>query len=531
MTHQSVEVQRQRRLSRRAARCARSLLLGFGTSVSMLSGCAVGPDFTPPAARHDAAYTRAPLRSELNPGAGEPAQRIASGAAIPQAWWHLFRSPSLDALIEQVLAASPTIDAARARLAASWDAVQAARGGEYPQLDASAAAQRQKGPPFAAGLLKPRAVPTYNLYSVGATVSFVPDVFGLTRRQIEQQQALAEKQADELAAAQLAVTGNAVAQALTLASLQLQMEAIENIVSDDERNLVLLKQKYDSGKVDRTDVLLAQAQLDTDRTPLPPLKQQKVAAEDALSALAGRSPGAWTVPTFALDEFTLPADLPLVVPSSLVHQRPDILAAEAQMHASSAAIGVAVGRLYPTLLLSAAVDPTALTPGTLFEGPNLDWNVLSGITAPLFHGGTLRAEKRAAIDTFHTSLATYQETVLESLSQVADVLHALEHDAELVNAERQALEATRAALELQRQRYEAGRVDVIRLLDAERSFQQARVGYARSRAQRYLDSAQLLVALGGGWCTAQARCADARLSIGSKEEAPAGASSPHEARP
>jgi NodT family efflux transporter outer membrane factor (OMF) lipoprotein len=358
-------------------------------------------------------------------------------------------------------------------------------------------------------------------------VSFVPDVFGLTGRRVEEQAALAEQQTDELAAAQLAVTGNAVTQALTIASIRLQIDALNEIVADDEKNLALVQQKHDSGKVDRTDVLLAQAQLESDRTALPPLEQQMAAAEDALATLVGKSAGEWTPPAFALDEFTLPPDLPLSLPSALVHQRPDILAAEAELHASSARIGVAVGQLYPTIMLSAALDPTALTPGALFEGSNLDWNILSAITAPLFHGGALRAQKQAALDSFRSSLATYRETVLQSLRQVADVLHALDHDTELVKDERRALDATGAALDLQRQRYTAGRVDLIRLLDAERSYQQARVGYARARAQRYLDSAALFVALGGGWCQDPSGCGDTQLSSNGRGPTPVEASSTH----
>lgn len=474
-------------------------IVGLLVLAGALAGCVVGPNFVPPAAPNRLNYTSEKAAPNLTPGAGEPAQQLVLGRNIPEAWWQLFRSPMLDTVVRQAIAGSPTIEEARGKLAASRQAVLVAQGAFYPQLDATAAAEREKGPPFAFGLLHPRPVPTYNLYSLGPTVSFVPDVFGLTARRVELQAATAQNKAYQLAAAQLTVTGNAVASALTIASARLQIEALDDIVTDDQKNLALVEQLYVAGKVDRSDLLLAQARLENDRTPLPPLKQQMAAAEDALAVLVGKSPGEWAPPAFALDEFTLPADLPVSLPSALVHQRPDIMAAEAEVHARSAAVGVAVGELYPTVTLSAALDPTAITTGALFQGSNLAWNAIAGITAPIFHGGALKAQKQEAVDEFNASLAAYKLTVLQGLGQVADILRALGHDAELVQAERHALDASEAALVLERERYGAGKVDVLRLLDAERSYQQARVGYARARAQRYLDSAQLFVSLGGGW--------------------------------
>ena len=472
--------------------------IGSCVACAVLGGCAVGPDFAPPAPPKAPGYSATPIVSRMAPGSGEPAQRLVRGSEVPRQWWKAFGSPALNAVVAEAIEGSPTIEAARTRLAAAQDLVRAARGGYYPQIDAGAFAARQKGPPFAAGLLQPRPVPTYDLYSVGPTVSFVPDVFGSTARHVEEQSALEEQQRDELAAARLAVAGNAVAQAFAIASNRMQLEAIDGIVADDEKTLALTWQKFDAGKVDRGEVLAAQARLETDRTAAPPLEQQLSAARDALAALLGRSPGAWAAPDFALDEFTLPAELPVRIPSELVRRRPDIRAAQAQLHASSAAIGVATGRLYPTIVLSGAIEPAALTPGVLFDRQNLDWNLLAGITAPIFHGGTLRAQRDAAVDTFRSTLALYREVVLQSFRQVADTLHALSHDAELVRGERRALDASRADRDLARQRYATGKTDLIRLLDVQRSVEQARVGYARARAQRDLDSAALYVALGGG---------------------------------
>lgn len=508
----------------------RPIATGGVLAAVLLGGCQVGPDFAPPAPPEAAGYTSARAAPHLTVGGGEPSQLLVTGEAIPEEWWRLFRSRSLDSVVRQAIAGSPTIEAAEARLAEAQQAVLVARGALYPQLDASALAERQKGPPFALGLLRPRPLPVYNLFSGGPMVSFAPDVFGLTARRVERQSALAENQAYQLAAAQLAVTGNAVAQALTIASVRSQINAVEAIVADDAKNVALVRQKYVAGKIDRTDLLLAEAQLENDRASLPPLRQQKAVAEDALAILVGKSPAEWTAPAFTLAEFALPPDLPLSLPSELVHRRPDILAAEAELHASSAAIGVATAQLYPIFTISAALDPTTLA---LSRGSTLAWSALASVTAPIFHGGALEAQKQEAIDAFHASVAAYRQTVLQGLGQAADVLRALGHDAELVKAERRALDSAKSALALERVRHAEGKVDALRLLDAERSYQQARVGHARARGQRYLDSAQLLVALGGGgWWKDGSPCGDCggRLSLDGRSAPPASRFSSEEGR-
>lgn len=465
-------------------------------SILLLQACHVGPDFVSPPVPEVTTYTKA--TPNLTPNNDEPSQRLVVGKEIPALWWQLFRSPALNQVVEQAIQNSPTIEQARARLAKAQQSILMARGSFYPQFDTSFSAQREKGPPLIFGLVPANTVPPYNLYSLELMVSFVPDVFGTTARQVEQQTALAENQAYQLAAAQLSVTGNVVIEALTLASVRQQIRIMEEIIADDEKNLALVQQRLSIGTIDRSDLLVVQHQLEEDRAILPYLKQQMTSAQDALAILVGKAPAAWEAPHFELDEFHLPVDLPLVLPSDFVSQRPDILAAEAQLHASSAAIGVAVGNLFPQITLSSYLSPTAITPGALFNKENLAWDALAGISAPIFHGGTLRAQKQAAIEEFHAAMATYQKTVLEGLRQVATTLNALGHDAELVRAERRAFDASNEALSLENGRLSIGTIDKVQWLDTSRNYQQARLSLTRARAQRYLDSAQLLVAMGGG---------------------------------
>ena len=450
-----------------------------------LGGCAVGPDFVPPAAPGANGYTPQPLPEEIASSTGAESQRLQPGERIPAEWWQLFRSPALKNAVEAAVGGNRTLAAARATLAAARENVLAARGGYWPQVDVSASAQRFRRTP--------------NLYTVGATASYAPDVFGATARSVEQQEALAEQQHYELAAAYLTLTGNVVTEAITIASLRGQLEASEEVVADDTRNLELVRFKYEAGKAPRTDVLTAETQLAIDRTALPGLRQQLAAARDALSVLTGRAPAAWVPPDFDLKDFTLPQELPLSLPSELARQRPDILAAEALLHADSAAVGVATARLYPNITLSATGGQQSLDSSSLFQGVNTFWTLAASLAQPIFHGGTLRAQRRAAIEFYQASLATYEQTVMQGLQQVADVLQALAQDAELVDAQRQLLESASNALALQRESYAAGKSDLLQLIVAERAYQQARLGMVTAQARRLQDTAQLFVALGGGW--------------------------------
>ncbi|MDA8095648.1 MAG: efflux transporter outer membrane subunit [Betaproteobacteria bacterium] len=477
--------------------------LGAIAAIAGLAGCAVGPNFARPAPPSVAGYTPTPVPNVIPVVAGEPAQHFHAGQALSRRWWRLFGSSRLDGVIAQAIADSRTLAAARATLAQAQEIVAAARGAYFPHLELSATAQRNRSATGNASFGFGGISPISNLYSVGADVSFSPDVFGLTRRTVEEQGALAQFQHYELAAAYLALTGNTAAEAITIASLRAQIEATEALIADDERNLSLVEQEFAAGKVARTDVLTAQTQLAADRTAIPPLRQQLSAARHALSVLAGRAPALWSPPDFELAQFTLPSDLPVTLPSKLVRQRPDILAAEAQLHAASAAIGIATAQLYPNLTLSGSIGQQSLQWASFLNTANRFWNLTAGLTAPIFEGGTLEAQRRAAVDAYHASLATYEQTVLASFQQVADNLRALAHDAQLLGAERQAYDTAGAALTLQRESYAAGKSTVLNLIDAERSYQQARLGYVRAQAQRLQDSASLFVALGGGWWQAK----------------------------
>ncbi len=465
-------------------------------AVAVLAGCAVGPDFVRPAAPTVGRYTAAATPGTFAPGGDEPEQRIAVGDSISAEWWELFHSPPLAEAVRLAIDGNQTLAAAEATLAQAQEAVAQARAAFYPQINFTGSVSRQQRNSAPS---RGSTSSIFNLYTLGPNVSYSPDVFGGTRRQVEQAAAQAESQGRQLAAAYLALTGNVVSQAITIAGTRLEIAAQEEIINDDQKNLDLVRTKLEAGKAAETDVLTAETQLATDQAQLPPLAQQLSAAQHAFSVLLGRFPAEWSPPDFELTALTLPGELPLTLPSELVHQRPDILAVEASLHAASAAIGVATAQMYPSINLSASVGQEALTAGTLFAGSSTIWSLASGVTAPIFEGGALVAQRRGAVDAYQAALATYRQTVLQAFGQVADVLEALAHDADLVADQRHALSVADRSRALQRLSYAEGKTDVLNLLDAERLYQQARLGYTRAETERYEDTTQLFVAMGGGW--------------------------------
>jgi NodT family efflux transporter outer membrane factor (OMF) lipoprotein len=465
--------------------------------VALVAGCTVGPDFAPQPEPGDKTYTPDPVSMTV-PDATEDQQHIALGQKISGDWWELMHSKALTQVLQQAIAGNQTLVAAKATLAQAQEQVNQAAGGYYPQINLTGGASRQR-PNLAAQGIPQSQGQIFNLYNIGPTLSWTLDVFGGIQRQVEQQNALADFQSYQLDAAYLTLTGNAVAQAIQIASARAQIRAIEEIIADDERNVESVRAQLAVREATRIDLESAQSQLEIDRTALPPVRQQLNVAQHALAVLLGKTPASYKPPEFDLSEFTLPGELPVSLPSELVHQRPDILASESQLHAATAAVGVATAQLYPNFTLSGSFTQEALTTGPLFTAASSLWSLAGNVTQPIFHGGQLTAQKRAAEDALDGQLANYRQTILTSFGQVADTLTALSHDAELVNGQKRALVSAQANAELTRTSYSAGNTTQLQLLDSERLLSQARLGYVRALAQRFQDTTQLFVAMGGGW--------------------------------
>jgi NodT family efflux transporter outer membrane factor (OMF) lipoprotein len=470
-------------------------------AASALASCAVGPNFHQPKPPDASGYLHASSDTAPVQAQAQDVQNVSPGGDLAGEWWQLFHSPQLDEVVRTSIGASPTLKAADATLAAAREEVTVARAAFLPSVSAAAGAQRSGGgavrAPGAGGSSGTSG--TGNLYSIGLSTSYSPDIFGGTRRAVEQQQALADYQRNQLAAAYLTLTGSVVNEVLIIASTRLQITTTEDLIASDRKNLALTQREFDVGIVPRSDVLTADSQLAADLTQLPSLHKQLDQAYDELAVLAGRAPAEWQVQPFDIDQFTLPRDIPLSLPARLVRQRPDVLAAETQLHAASAAIGVAVAQEFPDISLSASITREALKAADLFHQFNTPWTVGGSLMQPLFKGGALRAQVRAARDTFKAETATYQAVVLEALGQVADDLWALQYDAQILTVDRHSMDVASEALKLQQKSYSVGTTTVLNLIAAERAYAQARLSYVSARVQQFTDSASLLTALGGGW--------------------------------
>lgn len=462
---------------------------------TLLAGCTVGPDFKRPDPPHAEQYVASQAATATTDAKPADRQELLLGESPATEWWHFFHSDALDQIVARALASNRRLTAEQWSLAQAQELVTAKAGERWPQIDATAGVGRQKyGAQFLGPLPKP---PPFTYFSIGATVSYTLDYTGGVSRSIEQQRALAEYQQHQVEAAQLTVTGNAVNQALEVASLRAQIVTVEALLDRDRENLKLVQVAFDAGSVSRLDVVSAQSQLASDMTLLPPLRQQLAEARHALALSLGTSPADPSLPELDLTQLTLPAQLPVSLPSELARRRPDILAAESQLHAATAAVGVATSNLYPRIDLTGSTGQQAITTAALFDKASNVWSIASGLVAPIFDGGTLRAEKRAAVDAMRSTAANYEHTVLAAFSQVADSLEALDNGTEQLHAQANAEAAARDTVTMTRQSYNEGNVGVLQVLDAERRYQQARIGYVRAEAQRYMDTAQLMLALGG----------------------------------
>ncbi len=458
------------------------------------AACAcVGPNFHRPAAPGVASYTDEPLPSSTAAAAGPggAAQRFLKEQDVPRNWWTLFDSKELDELVTQALRNSPEVASAQAALRQAMELTAAQRGAYFPAVQGSFDAQRQHN---AVGVLAPTltsGTALFNLYTPQVAVTFVPDVFGANRRQVESLEAQAESARFELDATYLTLTANVVTTAIQEAGLRAQISATLRVIDIERESLAVLRRQLGLGAVAEADVYAQDAALAQLEGTLPPLNKQLYLARDSLAVLTGHLAGEFKQARFELDQLTLPVDLPLGVPSQLVERRPDVRAAEAQLHSATAQVGVAIANMLPQLTITGTLGSSATLMSDLFKPGTGFWTIGADATQTLFQGGTLLHRKRAADAALDQAAATYRATVLTAFQNVADALHALDADADALEAASRAAVAAEKSLGVARQQLELGSVSYLALLSAELAYQQALVSQAQARANRYVFSGGL----------------------------------------
>lgn len=467
----------------------------------LTSACVVGPNFKPPAAPPVSTYTANPPQpTEATNGVpGGAAQNFVPGADIPADWWALFHSKPLNDLIEKALLNNADLKAAQAALLVAHENTRAQHGAAFPQVSAGASITRAKDPSASLAPVPSNNAFLYTLVTPQLSVSYVPDVFGLHKRTVEAAAAQEQASRYQMIAVDITLTSNIVQAVVQEASLEDQIDTTNELLGINRQILSLLQFQKSKGYAAGTDVAAQEAQLAQLEASLPPLLKQRDQQNDLIAVLTGSYPGQQPAEKFTLASLTLPSDLPLSLPSVLVEQRPDVLQAEANLHAASAQIGVATANRLPNITLTGNAGSTALSIGQVFGPGTGFWNIGASLLAPIFDGGTLLHEQRGARAAYRQTAEQYRGTVLTAFQNVADTLAALEHDAEALRASAAASDAAKTSLDLARLQYKDGYAAYLAVLNADQTYQQARLTKVQAEAGRFTDTAALFQALGGGW--------------------------------
>jgi NodT family efflux transporter outer membrane factor (OMF) lipoprotein len=479
------------------APAAAALILMAGS----LAGCAVGPNFKPPAPPAVKSYLPDPLPDQTASTSvlGGDTQRFVSSQPVERQWWTSFQSPALNALIDAAFINSPSVQDAQGALRQANENYYAQRGSLLPTVQADYNFQRQRN---ATGTLSPTLTSgesVFNLHTAQVNISYVLDVFGGARRQTESLQAQAQSQQYQLDATYLSLAANVVTTAIQEASLRAQLAATDDILQSEREALEILKRQYELGSIAMTDVMAQEAALATTEATVPDLKKQLDQSSHALAVLAGRFPSETAEEHFELQSLHLPGELPITVPAQLVRHRPDVLAAEAQLHSATADVGVAIADMLPQIALSGNQGGAATRFGQLFSAGNTFWAGGATLTQTLFSGGALLHKERAARAALDRAGAQYRSAVLTAFQNVADALSALQLDAQALSASLRAKEAAEQSLSTVRRNVELGSIGYLALLNAEQTYQQAVLNLSQAQANRYSDTVALFQALGGGW--------------------------------
>jgi NodT family efflux transporter outer membrane factor (OMF) lipoprotein len=468
-----------------------------------ISGCAVGPNFQPEPVPEVDGYVRGKLVSP-NPGNSGPrvaGQHFITGADVSARWWAAFKSPPLNELVKQSVEQNPNLQAAEAAIKVAQYNAQAQRGLFFPQVTGNTTAQQflvsnpQQVPPVPL----PAQQTQFSLVTNQLTVSFVPDIWGANFRAVENLDAVTEQQLFQLEAAYLTLTSNVVTAAIQEASLRGQMAATQRIIAIERNLLDILKRQQSFGQAAQADVLAQDAALAQAEELLPPLEKQLAQQRDLLTALAGQFAANEISQKFDLAHLKLPANLPISLPSKLVDQRPDVRAAEANMHSASALVGVAIAARLPNIALSANGGSAAPNYAQAFASGAGFYTLGASVTAPIFDGFTLYNKQKAAEAALEQAEAQYRATVITAFQNVADALRALQSDARALKAALRAEVTAKASLDIVQQQLSAGQVNQLAVLNAQQTYLTAAVVRVQTEANRLSDTAALFMALGGAW--------------------------------
>ena len=470
-----------------------------------LAACSFGPSGEPPAMPQPAHYGAQAQPTQTASAQGVTQQFVVGAKPVPE-WWKLYRSDALNALVDEGLRNSPTLAATDKSLAAAREQLRAQIGSSMlPTIDAGGQVTRNRA----------LAIPEigsntflYNIFVGQLQAHYTLDLFGAARLADTALAARVNVQAYQFDAARRALAANIVSAAITSAALRAQIDTTERLVTLANDQARDTQRRYVLGAVSHADQLSAQQSAASLSASLPGLKQQWLTTRHALAVLLGRTPDA-APDDLDLAQLSVPEQVPVVVPSELLRTRPDIQAADAALKAAAAEVGVATAQMFPSISLSASMGQGGFSWPVALSGAGAIWSIGASLSQPLFHGGALFAQRRAAMNTYDATVSQYKQTVLAAFQNVADTLAALEHDAQALEAANSAAHSAQGVFEETSGRYRLGAVPVASTRSSEQQFRNAQLDEIRYTSARLTDTAALFQAMGnppveGGTGTAAA---------------------------
>ena len=423
-------------------------------------------------------------------------QHLAWNLATDQEWWKSFNSTALNQLVEQALLHNPNLTAAQSTLAQAKENAQATYGSlAFPNVNAQVGVNRERASQATTNI---PGGSIFNLYNTSVNVSYTLDLFGANQFTIAQAQAQAQYQTYQWRAAELSLTGNVITAAIRYAQLNEQIKETKNILAAQEKQLQIMENQLQLGAINKASVLTQSSLVAQTRSTLPSLYKSLEQSQHQIAILCGDFPAQSTFRGVTIKDLNIPKELPISLPSELVRKRPDILASEALMNQSIAALGVAKANLYPQVNLSANAGSLATLSNNLFSTPWSFWTLSTGLTAPIFNAGALNAKVKAARAGYEASFYGYKSTVLGAFQNVADSLAALEYDTQSYLQQSQNVQLTKDNLAIAQRQYELGAINFMVLLDAQRNYAQAQIGLINAQANRLANTVALYQSMGGG---------------------------------
>ncbi len=469
-------------------------------AASLLMSCMVGPNYTRPAQplpKHFIAGDQPKTTATAAVKFGQT-QHFNAINDIPAQWWELFHSKPLNDLILASFQHNPNVGVAKAGLHSALEAYYVQQGSLFPFVGVSFSPTKQQTANILTSVLASNDY-NYALYTGQVFVSYTADAFGGIRRQLESLKAQAALQRFQLQATYLTLASNVVNAAIQEAALREQIAITRQIIASQARLLSILRQEQDLGDVAKADIAMQETALASSEAALIPLQKQLALQRDLLNALTGRFPDDVSTPTFSFSSLALPTDLPRTLPSRLLEQRPDLRAAEAQMQAANALIGVAVANRLPNITIAATNAGTSATTLSSLLSPDTQFWALAGLIAqPIFDGGALKHKQRLAETQYQQAAANYRATVINAFQNVADTLNSIHLDAQALRLASNAAQAASTSYTITGEQYQMGDASLFKMLNNEQIYFQAQLNLIKAQADRLSDTVALFQAVGGG---------------------------------